>query len=108
MDSTATRSPPTSRAIDARSSVEVTTFNLPSACAGAAVATISEAASAARDVMYFMMTLRTDARRARRWQIGTGRGIRWPTPPPHTACGGTCLLYTSDAADERSSVDLGG
>ena len=22
--------------------------------------------------------------------------------------GGTCLLYTSDAADERSSVDLGG
>ena len=26
------------------------------------------------------------------------------------ACGqlGTCLLYTSDAADERSSVDLGG
>ena len=21
---------------------------------------------------------------------------------------GTCLLYTSDAADERSSVDLGG
>ena len=25
--------------------------------------------------------------------------------PPH---GDTCLLYTSDAADERSSVDLGG
>ena len=25
-------------------------------------------------------------------------------PPPHTPC----LLYTSDAADERSSVDLGG
>ena len=24
-----------------------------------------------------------------------------------TGCGG-CLLYTSDAADERSSVDLGG
>ena len=24
------------------------------------------------------------------------------------AQGGTCLLYTSDAADERSSVDLGG
>ena len=26
--------------------------------------------------------------------------------PPEGAC--TCLLYTSDAADERSSVDLGG
>src|SRR5678815_4866467 len=26
--------------------------------------------------------------------------------PP--ACPGRCLLYTSDAADERSSVDLGG
>ena len=24
------------------------------------------------------------------------------------ALGGYCLLYTSDAADERSSVDLGG
>ena len=24
------------------------------------------------------------------------------------ALGATCLLYTSDAADERSSVDLGG
>ena len=24
------------------------------------------------------------------------------------AMAGTCLLYTSDAADERSSVDLGG
>ena len=23
-------------------------------------------------------------------------------------CSGACLLYTSDAADERSSVDLGG
>src|SRR5678816_3423913 len=35
------------------------------------------------------------------------------TPPPDCACEsqslpGTCLLYTSDAADERSSVDLGG
>ena len=28
-----------------------------------------------------------------------GFGITWAT---------TCLLYTSDAADERSSVDLGG
>mgnify|MGYP003381663635 CR=1 FL=1 len=28
---------------------------------------------------------------------------------PHTGSGQyTCLLYTSDAADERSSVDLGG
>ena len=26
----------------------------------------------------------------------------------YDAPGGTCLLYTSDAADERSSVDLGG
>ena len=26
----------------------------------------------------------------------------------HTCDGQTCLLYTSDAADERSSVDLGG
>ena len=25
-----------------------------------------------------------------------------------SACSRTCLLYTSDAADERSSVDLGG
>ena len=25
-----------------------------------------------------------------------------------TRLSGTCLLYTSDAADERSSVDLGG
>ena len=46
------------------------------------------------------------------------------SPPPSTACAsgspscssarmssrhrGVCLLYTSDAADERSSVDLGG
>src|SRR5678815_5047688 len=29
----------------------------------------------------------------------------WPEPSRQ---GGTCLLYTSDAADERSSVDLGG
>ena len=27
---------------------------------------------------------------------------------PGPACPGPCLLYTSDAADERSSVDLGG
>ena len=34
----------------------------------------------------------------------------WPEAsvkmPPEQS--GTCLLYTSDAADERSSVDLGG
>ena len=32
-------------------------------------------------------------------------------PPPGFGClpgSGICLLYTSDAADERSSVDLGG
>ena len=28
--------------------------------------------------------------------------------PTLAACGRACLLYTSDAADERSSVDLGG
>ena len=28
--------------------------------------------------------------------------------PVITGTDGTCLLYTSDAADERSSVDLGG
>ena len=28
--------------------------------------------------------------------------------PRFLAPGGACLLYTSDAADERSSVDLGG
>ena len=27
---------------------------------------------------------------------------------PDRVRAGTCLLYTSDAADERSSVDLGG
>ena len=42
--------------------------------------------------------------------------VRWPKPP--TGCAllayaparlpRACLLYTSDAADERSSVDLGG
>ena len=28
--------------------------------------------------------------------------------PEYDTQGKTCLLYTSDAADERSSVDLGG
>ena len=31
----------------------------------------------------------------------------WGSPSP-AARGSPCLLYTSDAADERSSVDLGG
>ena len=30
------------------------------------------------------------------------------TSSARVAAAGTCLLYTSDAADERSSVDLGG
>src|SRR5678816_4357434 len=41
--------------------------------------------------------------RDRWWDVpDPGRGFGSPGP-----CG-TCLLYTSDAADERSSVDLGG
>ena len=45
--------------------------------------------------------------------VGAG-GIRKPTKPDvgdqgiHSSVAGCCLLYTSDAADERSSVDLGG
>ena len=35
------------------------------------------------------------------------RGIR-DAQAERVALGGACLLYTSDAADERSSVDLGG
>ena len=46
-------------------------------------------------------------------------GVNWPkkrglAPGPKRRrlqpwlCGRSCLLYTSDAADERSSVDLGG
>ena len=35
----------------------------------------------------------------------TGRRDTWPES---AARSGDCLLYTSDAADERSSVDLGG
>ena len=31
-----------------------------------------------------------------------------PEPRRHSAGFAACLLYTSDAADERSSVDLGG
>ena len=33
----------------------------------------------------------------------SGKGI-----PGHSVNHSACLLYTSDAADERSSVDLGG
>src|SRR5678815_3931897 len=40
------------------------------------------------------------------WMRGV-RGGRSETAAPHTLSKG-CLLYTSDAADERSSVDLGG
>ena len=37
------------------------------------------------------------------------RGAVYPGPTGTTAGqAGACLLYTSDAADERSSVDLGG
>ena len=41
-----------------------------------------------------------------------GDGTRRPRPeagrPDGRAAAARCLLYTSDAADERSSVDLGG
>src|SRR5664280_947957 len=41
-----------------------------------------------------------------------GTGIRWAFAPcvavPQDAHWGRCLLYTSDAADEEDSVDLGG
>ena len=45
---------------------------------------------------------------------GADRGARWATVVVHHSARrhcqppGACLLYTSDAADERSSVDLGG
>src|SRR5678816_2839272 len=50
------------------------------------------------------------------WAIATVPGADWRMKPYQTvkstsfcpAGVGTCLLYTSDAADERSSVDLGG
>ena len=38
-------------------------------------------------------------------QIGLGRDNHKAVPGDRC---GVCLLYTSDAADERSSVDLGG
>ena len=40
-------------------------------------------------------------------QLGEERGQVEQVAQRETA-GGPCLLYTSDAADERSSVDLGG
>src|SRR5678815_3084651 len=43
-------------------------------------------------------------RRARR----SGMGEEPPPLLPSCPCVYSCLLYTSDAADERSSVDLGG
>ena len=39
--------------------------------------------------------------------VGHGRRAAG-TRPAYAARPGPCLLYTSDAADERSSVDLGG
>ena len=45
--------------------------------------------------------LRAGGERGARHQRGPRAGTR-RNPPRH------CLLYTSDAADERSSVDLGG
>ena len=35
-------------------------------------------------------------------------GMTWQRVGNHTTMVDDCLLYTSDAADERSSVDLGG
>ena len=37
-----------------------------------------------------------------KYKVPFGNSFDWPND------GGICLLYTSDAADERSSVDLGG
>ena len=37
-------------------------------------------------------------------EVGQTVAERWALPGKYVAC----LLYTSDAADERSSVDLGG
>ena len=50
------------------------------------------------------------ARRRRDRDLGAAHaGVRGRgAAAVHAARPGTCLLYTSDAADERSSVDLGG
>ena len=39
------------------------------------------------------------------WDFGDGSPVETGITATHTYA---CLLYTSDAADERSSVDLGG
>ena len=46
----------------------------------------------------------------RRWPFDTDDGIRVVHIDGNVVANNaeTCLLYTSDAADERSSVDLGG
>ena len=54
-----------------------------------------------------------DSRRSEDHQDGLGERLRHSGQlPPHRKPGhrldDPCLLYTSDAADERSSVDLGG
>ena len=41
-------------------------------------------------------------------RAGPGVCVHRPRPVGGAAHFGPCLLYTSDAADERSSVDLGG
>src|SRR5678816_2632610 len=41
-------------------------------------------------------------------EIGHTASFYWQGKTPAAAYFTTCLLYTSDAADERSSVDLGG
>ena len=48
---------------------------------------------------------RSSSRSTRRRSSGRTRGTRHRAARP-ASC--SCLLYTSEAADERSSVDLGG
>ena len=48
---------------------------------------------------------------AKIWDLGSGdllRTLSGHTGPVLSVAFSPCLLYTSDAADERSSVDLGG
>ena len=42
------------------------------------------------------------------WKVGSVVEFLQLTPEEQTMLAFACLLYTSDAADERSSVDLGG
>ena len=55
---------------------------------------------------------RTDARAGKRIHVPVGLGdVKRPLHArldDEISQSGICLLYTSDAADERSSVDLGG